>query len=81
MRRYLRTQGLLRYRREPRATKLDSYRHYTDERVKAAAPEWIPAAALFGELKRLGYSGGLTTLKLYLAKVKPRSETDGKFEI
>jgi hypothetical protein len=33
--------------------------------VKAAAPEWIPAAVLFGELKRLGYSGRLTTLKLF----------------
>jgi len=64
------------YRREPRATKLDSYKHYIDERVKAPAPEWIPTAVLFGELKRLGYSGGLTTLKLYLAKVKPRVQTE-----
>jgi Leucine rich repeat len=63
-------------RRQPRATKLDSYKHYIDELVKAAAPDWIPAAVLFGELKRLGYSGGLTTLKLYLAKVKPRAEAE-----
>lgn len=76
VRRYLRTQGLPRYRREPRATKLDSHKHYIDERVKAAAPDWIPAAVLLGELKRLGYSGGLTTLKLYLAKVKPRAEAE-----
>ena len=36
VRRYLRTQGLPRYRREARATKLDWYKHYIDERVKAA---------------------------------------------
>jgi transposase len=52
VRRYLRTQRLPHYRREPRATKLDSYKHYIDERVKAAAPERIPAVVLFRELKR-----------------------------
>jgi transposase len=51
VRRYLRGQGLPRYRREPRATKLDSYKHYLTERVRAAAPEWLPAAVLFSELK------------------------------
>jgi transposase len=71
VRRYLRTQGLPRYRREPQASKLDSYKQYIDERVKAAAPEWIPAAVLFRELKALGYGGGLTTLKLHLMKLKP----------
>jgi len=42
--------------------------------LKAAAPEWIPAAVLFRELRALGYSGGLTTLKLYLATLKPAAE-------
>jgi transposase len=76
VRRYLRTQGLPRYRREARPTKLDSYKHYIDERVKAAAPEWIPAVVLFGELRRLGYDGGLTTLKLYLARLKPTPKAE-----
>jgi transposase len=71
MRRYLRSPGLPRYQREPRAGKLDSYKQYIAERVKAAAPEWIPAAVLFRELKALGYDGGLTTLKLHLIKLTP----------
>ena len=74
MRRYLRGPEVPRYRREPRATKLDHYKQYIGERVKAAAPEWIPAAVLFRELRALGYSGGLTTLKLYLATLKPAAE-------
>jgi transposase len=71
VRRYLRGQGLPRYRREPRATKLDGYQQSIGERVKAAAPEWIPATVLLRELKALGYGGGLTTLKMFLATLKP----------
>jgi transposase len=74
VRRYLRGDEVPRYRREARATKLDSYKQYVGERVKAAAPEWIPAAVLFRELRALGYSGGLTTLKMYLATLKPAAE-------
>src|ERR1700677_3530121 len=44
VRRYLRGQEVPRYRREARATKLDSYKQYVGERVKAAAPEWIPGS-------------------------------------
>ena len=73
VRRYLRGGEMPRYRREARATKLDSYKQYLGERVRAAAPEWIPAAVLFRELRALGYSGGLTTLKMYLATLKSRS--------
>jgi len=68
---YLRAQGLPRYRRERRATKLDDHHQYTIERVRTAAPEWIPATVLLGELKALGYRGSLTTLKMFLATLKP----------
>jgi transposase len=71
VRRYLRIAGLPRYRREPRAGKLDCYKPYIAERVKAAAPEWIPAVVIFRELKALGCDGGLTTSKLHLVKLKP----------
>jgi len=54
---YLRAQGLPRYRRERRATKLDDCHQYIIERMRAAAPEWIPATVLLGELKALGYRG------------------------
>jgi transposase len=56
VRRYLRGEEVPRYRREARASKLDPYKQYLAERVKAAVPEWIPAAVLFRELRMLGYS-------------------------
>jgi transposase len=57
VRRYLRSEGLPRYEREARPSKLDPYKHYIDERVKAAAPDWIPATVLLRKLRVLGYQG------------------------
>src|SRR5262245_9439672 len=57
VRRYLRGEGLPQYQREPGPSKLDRYKQYLAERVKAAAPEWIPATVLLREVKALGYSG------------------------
>jgi transposase len=51
VRRYLRIEGLARYEREARPSKLDPYKHYINERVKAAAPDWIPATVLLRELR------------------------------
>jgi hypothetical protein len=42
----LEASGLPRYEREARASKLDPFKHYIDERVKAATPDWIPATPL-----------------------------------
>jgi transposase len=41
VRRYLRGEGLPHYERETRPGKLEPYKRYIAERVKAAAPEWI----------------------------------------
>jgi transposase len=41
VRRYLPGKGLPRYERELRPSKLDPYKHYLAERVKAAAPDWM----------------------------------------
>jgi transposase len=71
VRRYLRVARLPRYEREPRPSKLDPYKHYLAERVKAAAPEWIPATVLLRELRSLGYAGGITILKEHLAGLRP----------
>jgi len=43
-------RGLPRYQREARASKLDPHKRYIAERVKAAAPDWIPATVLLREL-------------------------------
>ncbi len=71
VRRYLRGEGLPRYERESRPSKLDAYKHYLDERVKAAAPDWIPATVLLRELRALGYAGGISILKDHLATLRP----------
>ena len=53
VRRYLRSEGLPGYEREAQPSKLDP-KQYIHERVKAAAPDWIPATVLLRELKALG---------------------------
>ena len=54
-----------------RPSKLDDYKQYIAERVKAAAPEWIPATVLLRELRALGYTGGYSILKDHLTTLKP----------
>src|ERR1700756_2710102 len=71
VRRYLRSEGLPRYEREARPSKLDPFRQYLEERVKAAAPDWIPATVLLREIRALGYPGGYSILKDYLAALRP----------
>src|SRR5438270_10182772 len=73
VRRYLRDESAARYKpRPPRATKLDPFRDYVVDRLKSAAPEWIPASVLLGELRERGYTGGYTMLKGLVASLKPK---------
>ena len=60
VRRYIRGAGLPQYERKVRPSKLDDYKQYIAERVRAAAPEWIPATVLLRELRALGYPGGVS---------------------
>jgi transposase len=76
VRRYLRVEGLPRYEREARPSKLDPYKHYIDERVKAAAPDWIPATVLLSELQALGYLGGYSILKDHLGTLRPLAKPE-----
>lgn len=75
VRKYLRDgEAAPRYKqRALRPTKLDPYKKYVLERVTAAKPDWIPAAVLFREIADLGYTGGLTQLKMFLAEHKPKA--------
>lgn len=71
VRRYLRNETAKRYRpRAPRACKLDDHKDYLAERVRQASPRWIPAPVLLREIQDRGYSGGLSTLKAWLAPLK-----------
>jgi transposase len=73
VRRYLR-EGEAAATRKPapkRAEKLDPFRDYIVERMKAAAPDRIPAAVLFREIKARGYDGGETRLKQFVRGLLP----------
>jgi transposase len=71
VRRYLRCERVGRYGpRARRPTKLDEYRDYLTERVAQARPRWIPATVLLREIRELGYGGGLSQLKAWLAPLK-----------
>ena len=76
VRRYLRGEGLARYEREARPSKLDPYKHYIEKRVKAAAPDWIPATVLLRELRAFGYPGGYSILKAHLATLRPAAQPE-----
>src|SRR5271154_6176716 len=76
VRRYLRVEGPPRYTREARPIKLDAFKRYIAERVKAAAPDWIPATVLLRELRALGYSGGYSILKDHLATLRPLAKPE-----
>jgi transposase len=74
VRRYLREPSADRYRpRTARPTKLDEHRDYIAVRLKAAAPETIPAAVLLSEIRERGYRGGYTMVKAYVASLRPLS--------
>lgn len=71
VRRYLRDEQAQRYGpRQPRACKLDGYKHYLSERVEQARPRWIPATVLLREIRERGYEGGISQLKAWLAPLK-----------
>jgi transposase len=75
VKRYLRDPQARRYGpREPRPTKLDPFKSYVLERIEAAKPHWIPAAVLLRELAELGYSGGVTQLKMFINPLKSSAE-------
>ena len=56
--------------RAPRTTRLDEYKDYLTERVAQARPRWIPATVLLREIRELGYGGGISQLKAWLAPLK-----------
>src|SRR5947209_5243506 len=72
VRRYLRDEEAERYKPRPlRPTKLDPFKSYVIARLRAAAPDRIPASVLLMELRERGYAGGYTMLKVFVASLKP----------
>lgn len=60
------------YKKRPQKPRLlDPYEDFIQQRLKEAAPHWIPAPALLREIQAKGYQGGISTLRQYMAKLKP----------
>lgn len=74
VRKYLRTPELApRYGpRALRPSKLDPFKVYLTMRIAEAAPRRLPATVYLRELWALGYSGGITILKDWLALQYPQ---------
>jgi transposase len=71
VKRYLREADASRYGpRQARPTKLDAFKAYVLERIESARPHWIPAVVMYREISELGYAGGLTQLKMFVAPYK-----------
>jgi transposase len=58
----------------PRGTKLDQYKAIITERL-TTYPE-LSAVRLFDEVKAAGYPGGITQVRDYVARVRPRPEPE-----
>jgi len=58
----------------PRATQLDHYKPIIQDRL-AAYPE-LSAVRLFDEVRAAGYPGGITQLRDYVARVRPRPDPE-----
>jgi len=78
VRRYLR--GLADSVRSPaqtaRVCKLDAFKAYLSDRVRAAHPAWLPASVLFSEIKQMGYTGGSSMVRAHLRTLKPVAALD-----
>lgn len=62
--------------RARKVTKLDAHRGYLQTRIASARPEWIPATVLFEEIRAMGYSGCITTVRNYARTMKPAAKPD-----
>ena len=57
-------------------SKLDPYKEYIQNRIKAAKPKWIPAAVMFREIQGLGYSGKVRIVQEYVQGFKCTSSPE-----
>jgi len=59
-----------------RPEKIDPFKSYIVERMKAAAPDRIPATVLLREIKERGYGGGYSSLKVFVRGLVPAAPPD-----
>jgi transposase len=77
VRKYLNKQDKPAYSPRPqRPSKLDPFKPYLNQRIQAAAPDWIPASVLFHEIVERGYTGKVRILCSYVAQFKPQKPNE-----
>lgn len=78
IRRYLRdiAQTPQYSQRQARASKLDPFKTYLQDRIEAAKPRWIPAIVLCREIQLLGYTGKEGLIKRYVRAFKDITKED-----
>ena len=77
VRRYLRDPTAAEPKTRPeREQKLDPYRHYVEQRLRSAAPHWLPAVGVCRyQVHHLGaYSAGITHFDVNAVEVENRIE-------
>lgn len=70
VRRYLRGAEVRYSPRPERPIKLAPFQDYVRERLASAKPDVIPATVLLREIAELGYTGGISQLKAFMAPLR-----------
>jgi transposase len=77
VRKYLRSAADPKYRqRDKRPGKLDQFKVFIEDRVKAALPHRLPAPVLTREIRSLGFDGSERLVRLFLAQLYPVREAE-----
>jgi transposase len=77
VRKYLRSKAKPRAKERPaRASKLDPFRVYLQDRVRQGLPDRIPASVLFREINEQGYTGKSSIVRDYVATLRPAAPED-----
>lgn len=77
VRKYLKEEEPPAYQeRVHRAPKVAPFAAYLQQRVAAAAPDWIPATVLWREIRQQGFDGSERTVRNFVATLRPVREPD-----
>jgi len=77
IRKFLRSAAEPGYKeRAKRPGKLDPFKRFLEERMKAALPHRLPAPVLTREIRNLGFTGSERLVRLFLAKHHPAKDPE-----
>lgn len=77
IRKFLRSSAEPTYKaREKQPGKLDPFKSFLEERMKAALPHRLPATVLTREIRSLGFTGSERLVRLFLATLHPAKDLE-----